>query len=54
MGFNVSNVLLILSIDNAVFKLAILETPVPPDVTGIVPIILSASTLFANCAYATY
>ena len=54
MGFAVSAVLLILSIANKVFKPAIELTPVPPNVTGTIPTIFSASTLLANCAYATY
>ena len=35
---------------NAVFKPVKLFTPVPPNVTGTIPTIFSASTLFANCA----
>ena len=54
MGFDESAILFILSISNAVFKPVKLFTPVPPNVTGTIPTIFSASTVLANCAYATY
>ena len=54
MGLARSVVLFTLFKVNAVFKPVKLFTPVPPDVTGTIPTIFSASTLFANCAYATY
>ena len=50
IGFSVSAVLFILSKANVDFKEAKLATPVPPFATGTMPAILSASTLFANCA----
>ena len=54
IGLSASAVLFILSKTNAVFNAAMVDTPVPPFVTGTRPIIFSASTLLANCAYATY
>ena len=54
MGLARSVVLFTLFKANAVFKPDKLFTPVPPNVTGTIPSIFSASTLLANCAYATY
>ena len=48
--FSASVVLLTLSKANAVFKAAILATPVPPLSIGMMPFIFPASTLLANCA----
>ena len=42
------NPILDLSIANTVFRLAILETPVPPFSTGIIPAMFIASTDLAN------
>ena len=50
IGFSVSVVLFTLSIDITVLKEDKLFAPVPPRATGTMPVIFSASTLFANCA----
>ena len=54
IGLSASAVLFILSSANDVLKAVIDDTPVPPLFTGTIPAIFSASTLLANCAYATY
>ena len=50
MGLARSVVLFTLFKVSAVFKPAIVLTPVPPNVTGTIPTIFSASTVLANCA----
>ena len=54
IGLSASAVLFILSIANDDLNVDRLVAPVPPRATGTTPTKFSASTLLANCAYATY